>query len=54
MDTKTKYILAAILERFWWILATKLEAMCLQDAPRWPNLAAGTAQQAPKTGSKTF
>ena len=53
MDSKTKYILESIFERFWWILATKLGAMCLQDAPRRPNLAARTAQQALKTGSRT-
>ena len=54
MHSQTKYILASIFEAIWWILATKLAAMCLQDATRWPNLTAGAAQQAPKTRSKNF
>ena len=48
MESKMIYILASILERFWWILATKLGTICLQDAPRRPNLAPRTAQEPPK------
>ena len=52
MHSKTKYILASIFERFWWILATKLGAMCLQDA-KTAQLGAQdgprAAQEAPKT-----
>ena len=54
MHSQTKYILASIFEGFWWSLATKLAAMCLEDATRWPNLTAGAAQQAPRTRSKNF
>ena len=48
MESKMIYILASILERFWWILATKLGTKCLQEAPRHPNLALRTAQEPPK------
>ena len=51
-----KYIVASIFDRFWWILATKLGVMCLQDAQRWPNLAHRTAQEPPRgaqDGSRT-
>ena len=48
MDSKIEYNLASIFQRFWWILDSKLGAMCLQDAPRRPNLAPKTAQEPPK------
>ena len=48
MESKMIYILASILGRFWWILATKLGTKCLQEAPRHPNLALRTAQEPPK------
>ena len=49
MHSKMQYILASIFERFMWVLDSKLGAFCLQDAPRYPNLAPKMAQEPPKT-----